>query len=167
MKNKQHLEKKQCHFIAVKLDPSVKKKFWLTLVKPTVSLSTGAFLFSLVSPSSDLHQIHILLTPHSQQNLADSTGYLVPQAWQNLLFIPPFPGSCTPSTSFLKDLTELTKQHGKTLVHNSSGLAILLMRLLTDWILQTVNMRWTVIQHAYKNNFKSLRVEKDHVLVLW
>lgn len=29
--------------------------------------------------------MHILLTPHSQQNLAQSTGYLVPHSWQNLI----------------------------------------------------------------------------------
>lgn len=49
-------------------------------------------------------QMHILLTPHSQQNLADSTGYLVPQAWQNLLLVAPFPTSYAPSTSFLRNV---------------------------------------------------------------
>lgn len=70
------------HFTAMKLDPRCENIEGLALVKHSdASLSTGACLYVLlVSSSVDLHQIHILLTPHSQQNLADSTGYLVPQA---------------------------------------------------------------------------------------
>lgn len=31
--------------------------------------------------------MYIRFTPHSQQNLAQSTGYLVPHSWQNLVLV--------------------------------------------------------------------------------
>lgn len=46
-----------------------------------------------------IHHINIRLMPHSQQNFADSTGYLLPQPWQNLLFTAPLPMSFSAALS--------------------------------------------------------------------
>lgn len=77
-------------FTAVKLDPSVRMRidggfgfivfYWL-LWKPLDARSSNDARLSPSSLSFCVNrQIHILLMPHSQQNFADSTGYLVPQA---------------------------------------------------------------------------------------
>lgn len=102
-------------FLAVTQDLTVKThrdtKFILALVRTSdISTNASPLLLHLL-PSSGLHQIHILLTPHSQQNLAPSTGYFVPHAWQNLLFIPQMPTSFPPSTSFLRNSTNMTEHY--------------------------------------------------------
>lgn len=58
------------------------------------NLSTTSY-FALVIELA-LHQKHMRRMPHSQQNLADSTGYLVPHEWQNLLLTPPLFTASTP-----------------------------------------------------------------------
>lgn len=82
-------------------------------------------LFYFLHPA--LHQRHILLIPHSQQNLAASMGYLDPHEWQNLFAAPPSSTSFPLMPLFLKGererATTVTNQKYQRAVIDGAGLS--------------------------------------------
>lgn len=78
------------HYTAKELCSKMLKVFWVILArnhsrKCSTCPSSNNHKIQDLAFSFFLDSVHrtILRTPHSQQNFAHSTGYLVPHSWQN------------------------------------------------------------------------------------